>query len=72
MRAFLLVDMLEEQGVHVDWEQPEGAQSFDEAIGGVVVNLMASGPSEGIKTGVARFREDFPEYTVNILGGEDL
>jgi len=70
-RASALVQMLEQQGVHVEWEQPQEQRSFGADVVVVVLSLVASGLYDGIKAGVARFRERFPRAVVIIVGDDE-
>lgn len=70
-RAGALVQMLEQQGVHVEWEPPQERRSFGADVGAVALSLVASGLYDAIKAGVARFRERFPRYVVVIVGDEE-
>jgi hypothetical protein len=70
-RAGALVQMLEQQGVHVDWQPGREERSFGTDVGAVALSLVASGLYDGIKTGVARFRERFPRFVVVIVGDDE-
>ena len=70
-RAGALVQMLEQQGVKVEWEPPQEERSLGTDVGAVALSLVASGLYDAIKTGVTRLRERFPRYVVFIVGDEE-
>lgn len=57
--ASMLVQMLEQEGIHVSWHRPAQARSIDLATmtTDVVIGLVVSGSYDGIKAAVRKFRE---------------
>jgi hypothetical protein len=63
-RVGALVQMLEEQGVHVDWEPPQEQRNLEGLAEIIVLSLVASGTYDGIKAAVAKFRKWAPRTEV--------
>ena len=56
--AFLLEDLLEREGVTVEWERPdEQRSSIGEMTQQVIVEMVAAGNLLAIKVAVAKFRK---------------
>jgi hypothetical protein len=70
-RADALVQMLEEQGVQVEWTPPREQRGLGADVGAVVLSLVASGAYDGIKAAVAKFRAWMPHAEVTLEGEED-
>lgn len=79
-RVGALVQMLEDEGVHVDWEPPEEQRNLEGVAETIALALVASGTYDAIKTAVAKFRRWAPRAQVVLEGekhgdgveGEDL
>lgn len=69
-RVGALVQMLEDEGVVVDWERPQERRNLDEVAQTVLLSLVASGTYDGIKAAITRFRKLTPKAEV-ILEGEE-
>ena len=69
--AGALVQVLNEEGVEVEWTSPPEARDVLGALEAVVVSLVATGAYDAIKAGVNRFRRRFPESSVVIEDDED-
>ena len=68
----LLVQMLEEEGVEVQWQRPEERRDVSGMAEAVVVNLAAVGVLTGIKAAVQKFRARFGRSRVNVEGEDDM
>lgn len=55
--ASMLVQMLKEQGVAVEWERPQEQRGLGDMAQGVVVDMVASGGLLAIKVAVDKFRK---------------
>jgi hypothetical protein len=71
-----LVKMLEAEGVTVEVRRggpPAAMEQRDTRMimEQVLINLAATGPLEGIKAGVRKFRASFPEAKVAVEGEDD-
>lgn len=55
--ASMLVQMLREEGVTVEWDPPEERRGAGEVVQQVVISILAAGAYDGIKLAVQRFVE---------------
>jgi len=62
--------MLEDEGIHVDWEPPYERRNLEGVAETIVLSLVASGAYDGIKAAVAKFRKWAPRTEVIIEGGD--
>ena len=66
--ASLFVQLLEEEGLTVEWTRPEETRSLSNFAQGVVVALAVEGTKDtlvaGVKTATAKFRGKFPRTTI--------
>jgi hypothetical protein len=78
--ASALVQMLEQEGVQVDWTPPTERRSARDALGwltvsddinAVLVSLVCNGTKPAIKAGVDKFRKRFPRAKVEVEDGPD-
>ena len=62
--ASALVQMLEEEGLTVEWTRPDEQRGMSELADGVVIGLVIDGAKDvieaGVRAAVARFRKRFP------------
>lgn len=65
-RVSALVQMLEEAGVHVDWEPPQEQRDLQGIAETVALSLVASGTWDAIKAAVAKFRKWAPRTEVSV------
>jgi hypothetical protein len=65
-----LVQMLEEEGVEVQWQRPEERRDVRGMAEAVVVNLVAVGVLTGIRAAVQKFRGQFGSR-VDVEGEDD-
>jgi len=65
-RVGALVQMLEAEGVHVDWEPPQERRDLSGAVETIVLSIVASGSYDGIKAAVAKFRKLAPRTEVTL------
>jgi hypothetical protein len=70
-RVSALVQMLEEQGVNVEWEPPTERRDLTGAAEAIVLSLVASGAYDAIKAAVAKFRKWAPRAEVTLEGDEE-
>jgi len=65
-RAGALVQMLERQGVHVEWEPPREERGVGGDFMAVGLGIAASGSYDLLKAAVEQFRARFPRAEVVI------
>lgn len=70
-RASALVQMLREQGVHVDWTPPREQRDLAGMAEEVAVNLVSTGTLVAIGAAVKRFRQRFPKIKLKVEGEDD-
>jgi hypothetical protein len=70
-RASFLVQLLEEEGVTVDWTPPLEKKDFGSAFEAVVVGLITTGSAAAIKAAVAAFRQHQADAKVEIEDEDD-
>lgn len=70
-RAGALVQMLEEQGVHVEWEPPQERRDLQGVAETVALSLVASGTYDAIKAAVVNFRRRVPRAEVFVERNQD-
>lgn len=64
--ASMLAQMLEEEGLQVEWEQPEQRRSLSDMAQAYVVSMAVAGSLAGIKLAVDKFRKHAPKAEVEI------
>lgn len=69
-RCGALVQMLEQEGVTVQWTPPQERRGLGADINEVVVSLVSSGTLLAITAGVRKFRERFPRHKIEVDGEE--
>jgi hypothetical protein len=67
-RASALVQMLEREGVRVEWMPLREERSFGADANAVLVNLISTGTIVAIAAGVRRFRKWAPRCKVEVEG----
>ena len=69
VRVGALVQMLEEEGVQVDWDRRQEQRGIDYStdIQQAIVTLTVMGAPAAIKVAVDRFRKRFPKATAEIV-----
>jgi hypothetical protein len=70
-RAGGLVQMLEQEGVRVEWSPPREERSLGADVNEVVVYLVSTGTLAGITAAVRRFRKWAPRCKVEVEGEPD-
>jgi hypothetical protein len=65
-RVGALVQMLEAEGVRVDWSPPHEERGLGTDINGVIVNLVSTGTVVAIAAAVKKFREWAPRCRVEV------
>lgn len=64
--AHVLVGLLRDQGVEVQWQPPVEARSFTGDAHAVALTIVSTGAVEAIKSGVRLFRERFGEREASV------
>jgi hypothetical protein len=70
-RVSMLAQMLEEEGVTVDYEPPPEYRDVTAIAATVVISLVCSGLYDGIKAGVNKARQKFGDHAKVTIEGED-
>jgi hypothetical protein len=70
-RVGALVQMLERQGVRVDWSPPEERRGLGADANEVIVNLVSTGSVVAIAAAVKQFRTRFPRHKIEVEGEPD-
>jgi hypothetical protein len=70
-RVGALVQMLERQGVQVDWSPPHEERGLASDINEVIVNLVSTGSALAIAAGVKQFRQRFPRHKIEVEGEKE-
>jgi hypothetical protein len=67
-RVGALVQMLEQQGVQVDWTPPQEHRGLGADVNEVIVNLVSTGSVVAIAAAVKQFRARFPRHKIEVEG----
>ena len=70
-RVGALVQMLEQQGVRVEWSPPREERGLASDINEVVVNLVSTGSALAIAAAVKQFRQRFPRHKIEVEGEKE-
>jgi hypothetical protein len=69
--ASALVQALKEEGVKVNLTRSDEARAVDPVTTAIVLNLVATGVYDAMKTAVSKFRERFPDAKADIEEEEE-
>jgi hypothetical protein len=58
--ASALAQMLEDQGVSVQWERPEESRGLGADVHDVVISILSTGSYAMIQAAIAQFKRRFP------------
>jgi hypothetical protein len=68
---FRPLQMLEQQGVEVNWTPPPEERGLATDVTAVVINLVSTGSAVGIAAAVKQFRQRFPKAAAKVEGEPD-
>lgn len=67
----MLVQMLEQEGVAVEWSRPHEERGLSADLNEVIVNLVSTGSAVAIAAAVKNFRNRVPRAKVDVEGKTD-